>query len=119
VFRTLRYAEALGRSSEATRALSALLKPLFTHDSRYGGGVISLGAEDVPEVLPTPICHPPADRRVLFDIDLMRIALIGASNGAGYAYSDQEYGAICGDVMPVPDYADIGSVSYGQKNWMV
>ncbi|MCG8606482.1 hypothetical protein MJD09_16045 [bacterium] len=61
----------------------------------------------------TPTEHSAPEAHYLQDIDVARIALIGAADSFSYAYTDQAMGNICDDVCPFKEHAATVGFSQG------
>jgi len=114
-------AEAIGRKRFHDLArLTTALRSLHNHAGSTGALVLRTGRRFIEGVGPTPTELPKPRTHELTDLDLVRTMLIGASGGSAYSYSDQAYGVLCDDVMPIAEHAENQGLSYGHSlGWHV
>jgi hypothetical protein len=107
--------ERLGRQHlpESDPLVSAL--QTLTDPGAGGAVVLVTGDQFLQGLGPSPLSQPTRRDFHLMDLDIVRVALLGAAGKASYAYSDQADGLLCDDVAPLQDQRDAVGVSYGRS----
>ena len=115
-------AEAERQGSAAVDSLGRLgqkLADLIAHRGPVGVIEIDLGKalpryEPIP---PTPTELDSPAEHVLFPLDVMRCAIIGAAGGYSYGYSGQGNSNVCDDLMPTNKNLRPGASTRFAVNW--
>jgi hypothetical protein len=102
--------EQLPHSDPLVAAVRAVTEP-----GAEAAAVLVTGTEFLRGLGPTPVSRPTRRDFDLKDLDVVRVAVLGAAGKVAYAYSDQADGLLCDDVTPLPDQRHTPGVSYGRS----
>jgi hypothetical protein len=118
--------EAVALAEERGKAAGAALSrisrkvcDLIAHRGTVGVIELELGRalERYEPVPPTPLELDSPAEHVLFPLDIMRCAIIGAAAGFSYGYSGQGNANLCDDLMPTKKNLRPGASTRFAVNW--